>query len=451
MNEIKRFFPRDAEKDIRKWLKEGYIVAVLGARQVGKTTLLQKIIKESSGNSSSKQPLPYFYYSFDDVLLRGKVASDFYFLKKDLEARLGRTLEKLEKQIFLVIDEAQKEPSVFELLKIFHDQFSDRIKIIISGSASLEIQKKSSESLAGRAQYVYLYPLSLGEFIKEKFKIEKHPLFQFLFEEKLTLDFLNHRQANLYPYLDPLQALLKELLVFGLLPGTWQRGREEKMGYLRSVVTLYLEKDIRMAGLVKELENFQSLLEVLSFQVGGVLNLTKLSPSVQVSVNTLRSYRSLLKNTFVLNFLSPYIRSPQKRFVKSPKIYFYDVGVANYLAGRDRIENVLDSKASGGIFENIIVKSFEAFAKNQTLPIRSFFWRDYQGREVDLILQKGKRAIPIEITNSQTVSNRKISNLGYFLETHPQADFGMIIYNGELKKVSAASKDIFCLPWWLWW
>jgi predicted AAA+ superfamily ATPase len=443
MNNFSRFFPRDAEQKIEKWLNQNYIVALLGARQVGKTTLLRKIARE--------QKIPCFYYSFDDILLKNKVSSDFYFLKKDLEAKLGVSLKKLAHKIFLLIDEAQKEPAVFEFLKILHDNFPSQIKILVSGSASLEIQKKTSESLAGRAQYVYLYPLSLGEVFKERFRLSKKSLFEVLFKEKLSFDFLRKQQSFLYPYLDQLENLLKQILIFGLLPGTWQRTDEEKMGYLRSVVMLYLEKDIRMAGLVKELENFQALLEILSFQVGGILNLNRLSSSVQVSVNTLRHYRSILKNTFVLNSVYPYIQSPQKRVVKSPKVYFYDIGVANYLAGRERIENVLDSKASGGIFENIIIKSFEAFSKNEVLSAKIAFFRDYQGREVDLVLRKTGRSIPVEITNSGNIINKKILNLSHFLTVNKQANFGLIIYKGELKIIKVFHKPIFCLPWWLWW
>lgn len=444
MNDIARLLPRDAEEKIKKWLDRDYIVAVLGARQTGKTTLVSQLVK--------KQSSPSFYYSFDDALVRGKIASDFYFLRKDLEAKLGKSLKDLDREIYLIVDEAQKEPSIFELLKIFHDNFPKKIKIIISGSASLEIQKKSSESLAGRAQYVYLYPFSIGEVLKDTFSLRPSTsLFKTFFKDKLTFNFLRSHYSLLYPQTVELENLLKTILVFGLLPSCWQKMAEEKMDYLRSVVLLYLEKDIRMAGLAKELENFQNLLEVLSFQVGQVLNLTNLSSQTQVSLNTLRNYRSVLKNTFVLNFLPPFIFNPQKRFVKNTKAYFYDVGVANFLAGREKIENITDSKVGGGIFENIIIKSFEAFAGNETVPIRSYFWRDYQGREVDLILKKEERIIPIEITNSTHVLQKKINNLIFFMKENKEADYGLIVYNGDLKMISGITRPVFCLPWWLWW
>ncbi len=444
MTDFQEFFPRDAEDKINQWLSQNYLVALLGARQTGKTTLLQKI--------AASQKNSCFYYSFDDLMLRNKAAADFFFLQKDLEARLGQSLKELKKEIFLFIDEAQKEPSVFDFLKMLHDNFRDQIRIIISGSASLEIQKQTSESLVGRAQYVYLFPLSLGEIIKQRFNLSQSGIFDRFFEKEISLSWLKKQQSLLYACRQELEAILEQILVFGLLPGTWQRKPQEKMAYLRSIVSLYLEKDIRSAGLVKELENFQNLLQTLSFQVGSSLNLANLSSQTGVSVNTLRSYRSILKNTFVFNPLFPFIKSPAKRTVKNPKAYFYDIGVANFLAGREKIENVLDSKASGGIFENIILKSLEAFAKNQTVPMRSFYWRDYQGREVDLVLQKGEKIIPIEITYSSRLSRKKLANLNHFLLINKQSvDFGLIIYRGELKSLTFANRPVFCLPWWLWW
>ncbi|MBM4402719.1 MAG: hypothetical protein FJ044_05760 [Candidatus Cloacimonetes bacterium] len=85
------------------------------------------------------------------------------------------------------------------------------------------------------------------------------------------------------------------------------------------------------------------------------------------------------------------------------------------------------------------------------MPIKTFFWRDYQGREVDLILSKAEKLIPIEITNSESISRKKIDNLGYFLAENKEASFGLVVYGGELKIIKSQPKPIFCLPWWLWW
>ncbi|MDP2860676.1 MAG: AAA family ATPase [bacterium] len=442
MNDINEYFEREAEIKVKKWLASGYITALIGPRQVGKTTLIQKTAKELK--------IQTFYYNFDDVLLRGKVARDFYFLQKDIEARLGKSLDKINKEkILLIIDEAQKGPSVFDYIKILHEKYGAKVKIAISGSSSLELQKKSAESLAGRCQYVYLYALSISEILKAKFGIKsKTSLFNNLFNPDFSL--LKKEYARFYPQNMELYESLKEILVFGLLPGVWSKPKDERFDYLRSIVSLYLDKDIRAAGLVKELENFQHLLEILSFQVGSAWNLSNLSTQIQTSVNTLRAHRSILNNTFVLNFVYPYVRSPQKSVVKSPKCYFYDIGVANYLAGRERIENVFDSKSSGGIFENIIIKSFEAWNSNETMACKTYFWRNYEDREIDFLVEKAGKIVPVEITLSRDVVHKKVSNLECFMK-EKKCDFGFIVYTGELKAIKLKNaKTILCVPWYLW-
>lgn len=444
MNDFNGYFKRDVEDNIRIWADDGYIVAIVGARQTGKTTLLKKLRQEEKTTS--------FYYLFDDPILRQKVTADFYFLQKDIEGRLGTSLKKHPGKIALFLDEIQKVPSVFEFLKILVETQKEKFRIIISGSSSLEIQKKGAESLAGRLQYVYLFPLSIGEILKKEVGYFPGSVIRCLIEDGLRFSHLRKLQSPLYEQQRHFEVILEKILVSGCLPFVWQKQQVGKeRDYFRSVIDTYLEKDIRGAGLVRELDAFLNLLEVFAFQIGGLVNLSKLSQAVQVSVNTLKNHQSILKNTFVLNQLSPFIRRPAARFVKSPKIYFYDIGVANFLAGRETYKNVLDSKASGGIFENVIVKNFEYFSLNQSRLLRTFFFRDYQGREIDLIITRGEMIIPIEITNSKNIPPEKIANLSHFFSLHPQVKQGLIIYNGELQEKKIDRRPVFCLPWWLWW
>ena len=129
-------------------MNAGFMVAILGARQVGKTTLLNRV--EELLIAREVSPSHIFFFSFDDPILRSRVSSNFYFIKNQIEDSLGKELRKQKSPIFLFFDEAQKVPTLFELLKIFYDIYKDKIRIIISGSASLEIQKKVVETLAGR-------------------------------------------------------------------------------------------------------------------------------------------------------------------------------------------------------------------------------------------------------------------------------------------------------------
>ncbi len=442
MAEIKQYFGRTAEKIVEHYLSQNYIVAVLGARQTGKTTLVKNFAKKSK--------LKTFYFLFDDILLQNQVKSDFYFLQKQIESQLGTTFERLESEILVVIDEAQKAPDVFDLVKIWHDTIGEKIKVILSGSASLEIQKKTAESMAGRAQYVYLQPLSIGEILSSKLNLTLPSLFPGKLDN-LNEDFLREKNALLFKYKREIQLIRDELLVYGALPGIWQKDdKNSKFELLKSAVTTYLEKDIRQAGLVHELSNFQKTLQIFSLNAGGILNYENYSRQTQINVKTVKNYRQILENTFVLQTLTPDI-DPYSQIVKSPKCYLFDTGITNFLAGRETLLNVLDSRSSGGIFETIILNSFLAFAKNEIFEPHVHYFRNYAGREIDLIIRWGENErIPVEMTMSERVEKEKINNLRFYAKTQKGIKAGVVVYNGDLQFIKADGLPVYLIPWWLW-
>lgn len=429
-----------AEDKIRKYLNLGYVVILLGARQTGKTTLIKKLQNESRNKT--------FYFLLDDEILVSKIKNNFRFIEEEIEKELGVPLGKIKKEINVFIDEAQKCPAVFELVKIWVDTYPKKIKIILSGSSSLEIQKRTTESLAGRAQNVYLLPLSFGELISAKTNKITPSIFPEIFN--LRGDFLRKNQAILYSQKKELDNVLNDVLVFGGLPGVVTRKKEDRFDYLRSIVNTYLEKDIRGSGAVREISVFQKFLELLAFQTGAILNSQNLSTQTQISVKTIKNYRLILENTFSLISLPPDV-SLIDQMVKSPKCYLFDVGVANFLSGRATLENVKDSRVFGAIFETLVVSSFLSYSKNETMSPRISYFRDYSGREVDLIVRRGEEEVfPLEITFSPQVIKRKIDNLAYFFDTHIGAKYGAVIYNGDLKEIEVSGKKVFLIPWFLW-
>jgi len=439
MEEIDGYIPRQQEEKVQYWLKQGYITAILGARQTGKTTLIKKLRSQVKQKS--------FYYLLDDAMLRGQIQNDFYYLQKDIETKLHTTIGKIQEEIYVFIDEAQKAPEIFELLKIWHDEIGNRIKIIISGSSSLEIQKKSAESLAGRVQYIYLSPLTLGELLPFKLQLPTVRVIPDL--QKIDLTAIAELYAPYYKNRHETELFFKEMLVFGFLPAIWKNDKLDKFGHLRSVVNTYLEKDIRSLGLVRELGNFQKLLSILGIQTGQIINYENLSRQTQINVKTIKAYFAILESTFSLELLLP-DTSPLDQMVKSPKAYLYDLGIANFLAKRTSIDNVLDSKSSGGIFESAILNTLLSFMKNETVPSRVYYWRDYAGHEIDFILRFGEEIIPIEVTLDSGIEKKKWQNLKYFLEKNQSVKRVFMIYQGAPQEKKIGNTRVFCLPWYLW-
>lgn len=447
-----KYIKRGAEKLILERLKVGFIIGLLGARQTGKTTLMGRLSQYFQDEGIPPEQI--FSFNLDDVILRNEISRDFYFIRNNIEQRLGKNLKDLAGPIVLLIDEAQKVPDVFELVKILHDNWAEKIKIILSGSASLEIQKKSAESLAGRISFIYLYPLSVREILEERFSLKREEgFFEKLTSGKINFSFLKKLSTKIgadFNQRREMELLLKTIILDGTLPAVCQRPKEKELIF-KSLVETYLEKDIRSIGEVGNLDDFSRLVMVLSFELGGILNISALARDLGMAVNTVKKYLSILKASFVLNTLPPVFTRPRRRFVKNQKIYFFDVGLANFLTKRFFWENV-QGKIAGFLLENILIKSFEAYNKNKPSSAGVSFWRDYQGHEVDLVIEKSeKEKIPIEITIGQKVEKKKIRNLVYFFQAFKEANFGLVIYRGELKEIEIEKKKVFCLPWWLWW
>lgn len=163
---MKGYVSREIETHCLKRLRTGMITAIVGARQVGKTTLLMKI-KELVAEEGIVSKDRIFYYSLDDPLLRAELKRDFRFFEKEIENTLGEPISKIKGLILLIIDEAQKSSHIFDWLKIIYDKYREKIRIIVSGSSSLGIKRKSTESLAGRITFLKLFPFTLRELIRE--------------------------------------------------------------------------------------------------------------------------------------------------------------------------------------------------------------------------------------------------------------------------------------------
>ncbi|MBU2567291.1 MAG: DUF4143 domain-containing protein [Elusimicrobia bacterium] len=220
------------------------------------------------------------------------------------------------------------------------------------------------------------------------------------------------------------------------------------------MISTYLERDIRALGEVGNFDDYSNLLKTISFEVGSISNLNSLSSDLGIAYNTVKKYISILKDTFILNPLSPLFARARKRFVKSSKMYFFDVGVANFLSKRTEKEHIKGT-TEGFLFENILIKSFESENENRSSPKNMYFWRDYEGHEIDLIFENRKRMyVPVEMCFSKSFPRGKKKNYYAFFESAPggkEAPFGILVYRGDVKEEVIGRKAIYFIPWWLWW
>ncbi|MCB8998436.1 MAG: ATP-binding protein [Bacteroidales bacterium] len=332
--------PRFLEHTLRdRLLQSGKVLILYGARQVGKTTLVKKIISNLEGRvleiNADRQPFSEILSSRDFEKLKGLVSG----------------------YQFVFIDEAQRIPDIGINLKILHDNLPD-MKIIVTGSSSLDLANRIKEPLTGRTWTYRLYPFSVSEWQN--------------YEHLNTLE---------------IQMKLEEWMRFGMYPEIHQfENFKDKRQYLEELTGAYLYKDILALANIRYPEKLRQLLKLLAFQIGSEVSIHELAISLQVNRETVINYIDLLEKAFVIFKLSGFSRNLRKEVTSMDKIYFYDLGVRNAL-----IENFnpLDSREdTGSMWENFLLVERRKKMEYERIFANTYFWRTYSGAELDYIEER---------------------------------------------------------------
>lgn len=344
-------------------------VAVLGPRQVGKTTLVKTLL----GNFTKDVIYLDLEYIADQRRLQ---QPDLFF--------------QANQDKVIVLDEIQRMPDLFPLLRSLIDQYRVPGRFILLGSASPDLLKNASETLAGRVVYLELSPLHL---------LEVEPVY----------GYRDHWLRGGFP--DALQAPTQQL---------WQL-------WMDSFIQTYIQRDLPDLGLSAPPSTIRALLTMLSSIQGGQLNYSDLARSLDVSVATVQSYVGFLENTYLIRRLPPYFVNIGKRLVKAPKIYVRDSGLMHRLAGIDDFNALSGNLLLGGSWEGYVVQQVIARLPADVTP---FYYRTQNGAELDLLLVKGGKAVvALEIRYSNAPSltrgnTQAIMDLGieHTLIVTPEAD-----------------------------
>jgi predicted AAA+ superfamily ATPase len=338
---------RNLESTLRRLSASFPIVAVTGARQAGKTTLVKSVFSEHA------------YVTLEDPQERA-------FAEEDPKGFLSRF------SAGAIFDEAQRWPDLFSHLQTLVDADRRAGRFILTGSQHFGLMAGISQSLAGRVGMTRLLPLSLSE---------------------LPITMLQSRDA---------------VLLRGGYPGLYETP-VEVTDWMSSYVATYVERDVRQILDVKDLAVFQKFLKLCAGRTGQVLNLSTLAGEVGISHTTARSWISVLESSDLIHLLPPYHQNFGKRVIKSPKLYFHDVGLACWLLGIRSTEILETHPARGSLFETLIVGEFLKARFNAGQPADLYFWRDASGREADLVYETPRGLQSVEIKSGQTVTSDYIA------------------------------------------
>lgn len=361
------------------------IVSIVGPRQSGKTTLARSLFKDHG------------YVSLENPDTRAYA----------LEDPRGFLEDHKNGAIF---DEVQRAPDLLSYLQGMVDDDPRAGRFILTGSQHFLLMRDVSQSLAGRTAIHALLPLSLDEIQST--------------HRYLTPDALVHR---------------------GFYPRLYERD-QDPYPLLRDYFQTYIERDLRSLLRVQDLQTFETFVRLCAGRVGQLLNLTSLANDVGVSATTARDWIGLLETSFVLFRLSPYHANISKRLIKSPKIYFHDVGLAAYLCGIEEESHLRNHPLRGQLFENLIIADFLKKRYNEGRDNRLCFYRDSSGNEVDLLYPIGPDFLPVEVKSGRTISKDAFKGLKSFASVRAdKGPFGLIVYGGD--EVQRRTQGSVCGVW----
>ncbi|MFK5950976.1 MAG: ATP-binding protein [Methylococcales bacterium] len=355
--------------------KDYSVVTVIGPRQAGKTTLVKMAFPE------------YDYCNLENPEIRDLAQSD-------PNALFSRYSGKC------IFDEIQRVPELLSYIqvKVDENEFDNKGKgrYILTGSHQLQLHQSISQSLAGRTAILKLLPLSISELTQNDIEIDKF-----------------------------------EIMYRGFLPRIYKDNINPTRLY-RNYYETYVERDVRQLINLKDLSTFTKFIKLLAGRVGQIVNLSSMANDTGVSSNTLKSWLAVLEASFIIFKLEPYFENFGKRVIKSPKIYFTDIGLLIYLLGIEKPSQIERDPLYGSIFENLVITEALKARYNQGEAHNLYYYRTSKGNELDLIYKKGRELVPIEIKSSMTFHRDFIKGISFFNKLSKSTNKGVVIYSGEL-------------------
>ncbi len=384
-------------------LKSMPVVVLSGMRQTGKSTLLQHL----PGFEKSQ------YFTFDDF--------------NTLESAKRNPEAFLEKDGLTIIDEAQKFPDILHVIKHRVDQHRKPGQFILSGSANFLLLKNITESLAGRAIYLTLFPFSYRE-VSELTRL-KPALIAFLENGKFP-------QKNLKA------PIHWKNITMGGMPSVCLGDVKEPKIWFRGYEQTYLERDVRSLSQVGDLVAYRNLLHLVALRNAQVLNQSDLARDAKLNVMTTSRYLSLMEASFVIYRLPPYLRNRSSRLIKSPKIYLTDTGLAAFLMGEKTVAE--HELLKGFLWENYVLQNLQSILAAHQPDAQIFYW-NIQGRhEVDFIIELEHKTLAIEVKYGSRIHEGDLAGLRAYLASSKQCLGGIVAYNGS--EIVQLDKNIWAVP-----
>ncbi|MBI2347968.1 MAG: ATP-binding protein [Deltaproteobacteria bacterium] len=412
-NPHEALLPRLLTPVVEETLRQFPVVVVAGARQTGKSTLVQNLPSAAARS----------YSTLDDL---------------DTLARAEKFPEALLEQAeFITLDEVQRAPDILLAIKRAVDKNRGKGRFLLTGSANLLLLRRISESLAGRAIYLTLLPMSE----REKRGVPDPGLWP-KFIKARTIRELAGRLRGDESYA---HNWAESVLIGGYPPVVLAASTREGARWFEGYVQTYLERDLRDVASISSLVDFRRLMGLAALRLGQIVNQTELGRDAALSQTTVHRYLNLLEVSYQIVRVPAFARSRSTRLIKSPKLYWNDTGLVAFLSGVCSSEDMQNHRNAGALLENLVLTQLLVWREIEFPRPQIYYCRTASGIEVDFVVESRHGLLPVEVKTSPRARIEDTRSLEWFLDEHPkEARIGLLLYGG--KEVVPLTKRVLAVP-----
>lgn len=404
-----KYIPRWLAPILTQAITTHPVVVITGVRQVGKSTLLQ----------FTDPTKDWSIFSMDNLDLLAQA-------RQNPSSLLAGKSE-------IVLDEVQKAPQILSEVKRYVDQSQRRVRIVLTGSANLLLMEQVSETLAGRAVFFILEPMTHRE---------SHS-----YSSTNVIDNLFNAHYPDEGRIEPELISLPDLILKGFLPPVlYLKVHNAIVQWWEGYVATFLERDLRVLSRIESLPDFRRLMSALALRSGQILNQTEVARDINIPQPTVHRYLNMLETMCLLYRLPAYAVNRTKRLIKAPKVYWFDCGLGCFLSGFYDTQTLSSSREWGALFETLIFQHLRVWCSLQIPRARIYFWRTTTNREIDFVIERGKKLIAVEVKAASEIRYRDLENMRIFSQEYPDLfAAGILVYTGD--EIKRMDEKIIAIPW----
>jgi predicted AAA+ superfamily ATPase len=407
MNNLSKPLPRLLQGTLQQALKRFPVVVLTGARQTGKSTLIQRLLDPRRE-----------YHTLDDMDILERA-------QKEPAALLGSGKP-------MTLDEVQRSPELLLAVKREVDKNRQAGRFLLSGSANLALMSKVTESLAGRAVYLALHPFTLSE--------KKGQGGAGRWEELLNDP---SKAAKKFKPAPPLK--IGDLFMGGFPPVALETDRSASRAWLEGYIQTYLERDLRALSAVSDLADFRRLMRLAALRSGRVINQNELARDSGLKQPSVHRYLNLLETSYIIQRIPAYAVNRSSRVIKTPKLYYADTALAAVVAGIQTAEELEKADMTGHFWETLVVNDLMAWRETVDPKPEILHWRTTQNEKVDFVVERDGKVFPIEIKSADRAKLDDVKSIQkFFKEYGGSVPHGLVLYNGS--KAEEIADRIWAVP-----